>query len=329
MAQPRTTRVRSTGPDLVQVEPRATSTFVNGQFPRRRGLIVVLSVLAGFLLTVVWSAEFVDSTIGDNVANTLLGHDAKETPIAGVLAGIAFAFVSGLAGTFTACNIAAFGAVAPMLGEGGRWSRLAQILKPLAWLSVGMIAVSAVYGAIVGFVGTSMPQFSTAANTPGTLSPRSIQSMVVFGLIGLAMCYIGLAALGLVPDPFARIARRFPNAPMVFMGVLIGGFLVGRPFALFRQMFRDAAESGNPLYGAAAFTLQSLGNIVVMAVLFLILSAVAGSGVRRWLAARPARIAVLTAVALLVAGAFTFLYWDVRLLARREILPWYPTAPWA
>ncbi|BCB74085.1 hypothetical protein ACFQ1L_38425 [Phytohabitans flavus] len=153
--------------------------------------------------------------------------------------------------------------------------------------------------------------------------------MVVFGLIGLAMCYIGLAALGLVPDPFARIARRFPNAPMVFMGVLIGGFLVGRPFALFRQMFRDAAESGNPLYGAAAFTLQSLGNIVVMAVLFLILSAVAGSGVRRWLAARPARIAVLTAVALLVAGAFTFLYWDVRLLARREILPWYPTAPWA
>ncbi|BCB74084.1 hypothetical protein Pflav_004940 [Phytohabitans flavus] len=88
-----------------------------------------------------------------------------------MLAGIAFAFVSGLAGTFTACNIAAFGAVAPMLGEGGRWSRLAQILKPLAWLSVGMIAVSAVYGAIVGFVGTSMPQFSTAANTPGTLSP--------------------------------------------------------------------------------------------------------------------------------------------------------------
>jgi hypothetical protein len=153
--------------------------------------------------------------------------------------------------------------------------------------------------------------------------------MVVFGLIGLAMCYLGLATLGVVRDPFARIAKRFPNAPMVFMGVLIGGFLIGRPFALFRQMFRDAAESGNPLYGAAAFTLQSIGNVVVMAVLFLILAYFAGGRLHRWVSANPRRITVVTAVALIVAGAFTFLYWDVRLLARREILPWYPVAPWS
>ncbi|MFC0529847.1 hypothetical protein [Phytohabitans kaempferiae] len=326
------TRRQKVVPAGIQLDfdPQARSAFVNGHFPRRRGLIILLSVIGGFLLTVVWSAEFVDQTIGDNVANTLLGHDAKETPIAGIAAGIAFAFVSGLAGTFTACNIAAFGAVAPMLGAGGgRWARLVQTLKPLAWLSVGMIAISATYGAIVGLVGTSMPQFSTAANTPGSLSPRSIQSMVVFGLIGLILCYLGLAALGVVPDPFARISRRFPNAPMVFMGVLIGGFLIGRPFALFRQMFRDAAESGNPLYGAAAFTLQSIGNIVIMAVLFLILAYATGSRLQRWLTARPTRMTVIIAVAFIVAGAFTFLYWDVRLLARREIIPWYPEAPWA
>ncbi|WP_243710564.1 hypothetical protein [Micromonospora sp. KC213] len=307
-----------------------TSTFVNGHFPRRRGLIVALSVLAGFLLTVVWSAEFVDRTIGDNVANTLLGHDAKQTPIQGIAAGVLFAFVSGVAGTFTACNIAAFGALAPLSGStGGRWRRFTAPLRPLGWLSVGMIAVSAAYGALVGLVGTSMPQFSTAPNTPGGLSPRSVQSMVVFGVIGLIMIYLGLASLGVVPDPFARIARRYPNAPMVFMGALIAGFLIGRPFALFRQMFRDAAESGNPLYGAAAFTLQSVGNIVIMAVLFLLLAWLAGSRLHRWFAARPSRLATLTAVAFIVAGAFTFLYWDVRLLARREIIPWYPTAPWA
>ncbi|GFJ96561.1 hypothetical protein [Phytohabitans rumicis] len=153
--------------------------------------------------------------------------------------------------------------------------------------------------------------------------------MVVFGVIGLAMTYLGLAALGLVRDPFERIARRYPNAPMVFLGVLIGGFLIGRPFGLFRQLFRDAAESGNPLYGAAAFILQSLGNILIMAVIFAALALVSGTRLRRWLAARPARIAVITAVALIVAGVFTFLYWDVRLLARREIIPWYPTAPWS
>ncbi|MFI9008099.1 hypothetical protein ACIGNX_12785 [Actinosynnema sp. NPDC053489] len=319
---------------LVQREPRtaaaATSSFVNGHFPRRRGLVLALASLGGFLLTVVWSAQFVDSTIGDNVANTLLGHDAKETPIQGIAAGIAFAFVSGIAGTFTACNIAAFGAVAPMLGHtGSRWSKLAATLKPIGWLAVGMIPVSALYGVLVGVVGTRMPQFSTAATAPGTLNGRSVQSLIVFGVIGLVMFYLGLAALGYVRDPFRGIARRFPNAPMVFMGVLIGGFLIGRPFALFRQMFRDAAESHNPLYGAVAFTLQSVGNIVIMALLFLALAYFTGGRLQRWLSAKPSRIAVVTAVALIVAGVFTFMYWDIRLLARREIIPWYPTAPWA
>jgi MFS family permease len=309
---------------------RATSLLVTGRFPRRPGLVILVSVLVGFLLTVIWSAEFVDQTIGDNVANTLLGHDAKETPISGMVAGVVFAFVSGLAGTFTACNIAAFGAVAPLLASPtSRWERLRRQLAPLGWLAAGMIAVSATYGVVVGLVGTRMPQFSTATSAPGTISPRLVQSMVVFGVIGLVLVYLGLAALGVVPDPFARVAARFPNAPLVVLGALIGGFLIGRPFPLFRQMFRDAAESGNPLYGAAAFTLQSLGNIVVMAALFLLLTLLGGGRLQRWLTADPSRIAVIIGVALLVAGVFTVLYWDVRVLARREILPWYPVAPWA
>jgi MFS family permease len=314
-----------TGPAAPASVHQTTSTLA---VPHHRGRIILLSVVAGFLLTVVWSAEFVDRTIGDNVANTLLGHDAKETPITGVLSGIVFAFVSGIAGTFTACNIAAFGAMAPMLGgQPTRRDRMRATLRPLAWLSVGMVAVSGLYGAIVGAVGTSMPQFATAKNVAGTLSGRSIQSMVVFGVIGVAMVYMGLAALRVVPDPFERISARFPQAPLVFMGVLIGGFLIGRPFALFRQMFRDAAESGNPFYGAAAFVLQSLGNILIMAVLLLIMVNLTGLG--RWLNAKPGRLVTVSAVGLIVAGVFTFLYWDVRLLARREILPWYPVAPWS
>nr|MDT0656866.1 hypothetical protein [Micromonospora sp. DSM 115978] len=332
MAQTSTSPPLRRAPQQVRLnaEPAATSLFVNGHFPQRRGLIIALSVLGGFLLTVVWSAQFVDRTIGDNVANTMLGHDAKETPIAGISAGILFALVSGIAGTFTACNIAAFGAVAPLVGgTAGRWQRLVQLLKPLGWMSVGMLAVSATYGAVVGLVGTSMPQFSTAQSSPDGLSPRLIQAMVVYGIIGLIMIYLGLAALGVVRDPFARIARSFPNAPMVFMGALIGGFLIGRPFALFRQMFRDAAESGNPLYGAAAFSLQSIGNIVIMSVLFLILAYTAGGALQRWSSARPSRLAALTAAAFIVSGAFMVLYWDVRLPSMRDmLLPWYPLAPW-
>lgn len=296
--------------------------------PSRRGLVVGLSVLAGFLLTAVWSAEFVDRTIGDTVANGLLGHDAKQTPITGAVAGIAFAFVSGIAGTFTACNIAVFGAVAPLLGgAGGRRRRIAAALRPLGWMAAGMLAVSCAYGAVVGLAGASMPQFSTAQTTG--IPPRLVQSMVVFGLIGAVMIWLGLAALRLVPDPLARVSRRFPPAPMVLLGVLIGGFLIGRPFPLFRQMFRDAAQSGDPLYGAAAFALQSIGNTVVMAVLLLALTLTAGPSLHRWFSARPARLPTVTAVAMLVAGAFTVLYWDLRVPSRFDLIPWYPTAPWA
>jgi hypothetical protein len=293
---------------------------VDEAVPARRWLVVGLSALAGFLLTVLWSARFVDGVIGQNVANTLLGHDAESTEITGVAAGILFALVTGLAGTFTACNIAVFGTLAPMLGRAPTWrDRSRAALGPLLWLSVGMVAVSAIYGAVVGLVGTSMPQFSTAQNIPGELSARSIQSMIVFGLIGLAMIYLGLAALKIVPDPFRDRTR----ARMVFLGVLVGGFLIGRPYPLFRHMFRDAAERGDPFYGAAAFVLQSVGNILVMAVLLVVVAAVFGGALGRWLTADPRRTVVLTAAGLIVAGVFTVMYWDLRLLSNRDII-WYP-----
>uniref|UniRef100_UPI0036F3EB3A hypothetical protein n=3 Tax=Bacillati TaxID=1783272 RepID=UPI0036F3EB3A len=130
-------------------------------------------------------------------------------------------------------------------------------------------------------------------------------------------------------DPFAKASRRFPQAQTVFMGVLVGGFLVGRPYPLFRQLFRDAAQSGNPLYGASAFLLQSIGNVLVIAVVFFLLAYFAGGRAAAWMTADPGRMAAVTAVTLIVAGVFTFLYWDVRILARREVIPWYPIAPWA
>jgi hypothetical protein len=164
-----------------------------------------------------------------------------------------------------------------------------------------------------------MPQFSTVPNVPGELSARSIQSMIVFGLIGLAMVYLGLAALKIVRDPFANS----PRARMIFLGVLVGGFLIGRPYPLFRHMFRDAAERGDPFYGAAAFVLQSVGNIIVMALLLVIVAAVFGGRLGRWLTADPRRAVVMTAAGLIVAGVFTFMYWDLRLLSNRDII-WYP-----
>ncbi|MGW7443689.1 hypothetical protein [Kitasatospora sp. NPDC054795] len=304
-----------------------TSLFVTGDFPRRRWLTLLLSTVGGLLLAYAWNAKLVDDEIGFTSADALLGHDAHGTPITGVVSGILFAFVSGLAGSFTACNIAAFGAVGPLVGQAPSLrGRFLHVARPLGWIFAGMAPVSAAYGALVGLVGTHLPQFSTAASKG--LTPRSIQSMATFGLIGLVMIVLGLAAAGLVRDPLAGLSRRFPNAPLVLVGALIGGFLVGRPYPLFRDLFRHAANTHNPLYGAGAFLLQSIGNIAVMALLFVLLTYAAGGRLRRVLAARPARISVLTAAAFLVAGVFTVVYWDVRILGRLGYI-WFPASPWS
>jgi hypothetical protein len=295
--------------------------------PRHRARLVVLGVLAGAIAAALWSFTFVDSVIGDNVANTLLGHNAKGTAITGVAAGAIFAFVSGLAGTFTACNVAAFGAVVPLVRQGDSWHhRLGETMRPLSRLAVGMIVVSGLYGAIGALIGERLPQLTTATVGDG-LPVRLIQASVVFGIIGLAFIWLGLAAIGLLPDPLARLERRFPNARLVVLGALVGGFLIGRPFPLFHKLFAYAAQTHNPLYGAAVFILQSLGNVVVMSVLFALLMLVAKGRFARWLAAKPSRLATVTAVAFIVAGSFTFLYWDVRLPAMFGY-GWYPTAGW-
>lgn len=305
---------------------RQTSLFVDGYFPRRKAVVLLVSVVVGFLVAYAWSAQTADDRIGMNTANALLGHDANSTPIAGVGSGILFAFVTGFAGSFTACNVACFGAVGPLVGSATtRREKFAAAIKPIGWMAVGMLPVSAVYGAIVGVVGTRMPQYATKP-TKG-LSPRSIQSMIAFGTIGLIMVVLGLAALGVVADPLAPVARRFKNAPLILMGALVGGFLIGRPYPLFRDMFRSAATHHNPLYGATAFALQSVGNIIVMAVLFLLLSYGLGGRVQRWLTAKPGRTAIVTSVAFIAAGVFTMVYWDVKVLARSGY-GWFPTAPW-
>lgn len=292
--------------------------------PPRVGRIVVLSALAGVLLAVVWSYHFVDSVIGDNVANTLLGHDAKETALAGAGAGLLFAFVSGLAGTFTACNVAMAASIGPMSQAGSAHaarSSLRSLLRPVGWLTLGMVAVSGAYGFVGVLLGERLPQLST--ERVGDLPVRLVQSSVVFGVIGLALIWLGLAALGVLPDVFAGR----PVARVVTLGALIGGFLIGRPYPLFNKLFHWAVDEGNPLYGAAAFILQSLGNVLVVTAAFALLIVGTRGGFLRWLAGSPARTAVITGSLLVALGVFTVVYWDVRLPAMFGY-GWFPTMPW-
>ncbi|MEU1590512.1 hypothetical protein [Micromonospora sp. NPDC005710] len=287
--------------------------------PHRNGVIIAVSVAAGVLLAVLWSYEFVDSVIGDSVASGLLGHDAKATAISGTAAGLVFAFVSGLAGTFTACNIAMLASIGPLgAASGGNGDRLRLLLRPVGYLSLGMVSVAAVYGFVGVLLGDRLPQLST--ETAGGVPVRIIQSSVVFGVIGLALIYLGLAAIRTVPDVFADR----PVARVVTLGALIGGFLIGRPYPLFNKLFHWAVDSGNPLYGSAAFVLQSLGNIVVVTALFALLIMLTRGRFISWLAADVRRSMVLSGALLIALGVFTVVYWDVRVPSIFGF-GWFPT----
>lgn len=292
--------------------------------PVRRVPLIVFSVLAGFAIAVLWYAQLSDTDIGVNAANGILGHNALTTSIGGSAAGILFAFATGLAGSFTACNVAAFSAVAPLMEDARSVrSRMQLALRPLGWLTVGLIVVAGSYGAIGATLGKSIPQLSTAM-IGNKVPERVLQSVIVFSVIGLVFIYLGLAAIDVVPDPLRRLTQRFPHTPQLVMGALIGGFLIGRPWPVFYKMFEYAASTHNGFYGALIFILIGLGNILLMALLFLALSM---SRFQHWLRADPARIAKFTASALLIGGAFTFIYWGVRAPANFGY-GWFPHMPW-
>lgn len=298
--------------------PQAADMKLSG-----RGPLLILSIFAGLVLAILWSAQLVDDDIGVNSANGMLGYNSVNSSITGIGAGIIFSFITGLAGTFTACNVAAFSALAPLMDDApGLATRMRMALRPLGWLSLGLIIVAGSYGAIGASLGKQIPQLSTVP--VWHMPQRVIQAMIVFGVIGVIFIYLGLAAAAIVPDPFRRAAARFPHLPQLVMGALIGGFLIGRPYPLFFKTFEYAASTHNAFYGAASFILVALGNVVIMAILFLALSA---TQFANWLQAKPARVAKFSAASLLAGGSFTFFYWAVRLPARFGY-GWFPHMPW-
>src|SRR5256712_10281890 len=213
---------------------------------------------------------------------------------------IGSALVWGLTGTFTACNVAGLSAIAPL--SAGRRPSLPSAVRSLGWLALGTGVVAGLYGAIAALIGPSIPQLSHAL--VGQLPIRLIQSMVVFGILGLVLVAMGLAAMGRVRVDLPRPDGRYAAARLVLIGGLIGAFLIGRAFAVFVKIFEYAAATHNPALGVFVFVLQSLGNIALLALIFLLVATVGRGRIVRWLAARPDRLARFNAVALLVAGPF-------------------------
>ena len=252
-----------------------------------------LSILLGGIIAMLWSYHFVDSVIGDTVANGLLGYDAKQAPLHGYLSTAFFALVTGLAGTFTACNICAISCVGPVANGA---TTLSEAAKPVGKLLFGALTVSVLYGFFAVIFAAYLPQYTNETYF-GFYQGRLLQASLIFVPIGILMLSWGWN--GKVPSPFV-------------LGAMIGAFLIGRPFPLFRKMFESAVETHNPFFGAGTFALQALGNIALI-VLFIFLVSISGHRVRRWLHLNSVKIA---SIGFLIGGMFLVVYWGIRIPLR-------------
>ncbi|WP_051400105.1 hypothetical protein [Haloechinothrix halophila] len=288
--------------------------------------VVLVSMLAGVAMAILWSPAFVDTVIAGGIADPVFGESIRDATITGSGMAMAFAFMTGFAGMFTACNVAVFSALAPMSARTSTVRRqVAGMLRPIGWLLLGAVVVSGLYGVIGVLFADSLPQLSEGSI--GGVPARLLQASIVFGLIGLVMLWRGLAYAGVTPNPFAAISVRHPRAEIVFLGGLIGAFLIGRPFPPFRNLFAYAAETRDPLLGFVTFALQSIGNVLGVVLLFVLLTVLTRGGFQRWLHARPGRHARFAAGAFLLVGAFLVVYWGVKLGHWADLFGW-PRLPY-
>jgi hypothetical protein len=281
----------------------------------RAWLVIPASMATGLLIAVLWSAQLADDTVGVTVASKLVGTDAATTSIGNSLFAMAFAIAAGLGTTFTACNVCVFSCIAPLAREKGATRASAGRLMGL--MAAGIVLVTLVYGVVGALFGSSVPSLSTSMTTVlGHKYPvRLLQSDVVFTVLGLVLLAWGLTTLQVIRNPFRALTARYAWLTPVFLGVIIGGFTVGRPYPLFHKLFIYASQTGDPLLAGVLTALQGLMNVALMGAIFLLLSRGTGGRFEAWLTSKPLRAATITAVSLFIGGAFLISYWTFRVPA--------------
>lgn len=128
-----TTTTQPLGEEDPPTSARPSSALSSRPSRLRPGPHTAISLLLGIAIAVLWSARLVDEDIGVNTANGLRGGNAESASLSGTVVRLVFALVTGLAGTFTACNVAVFSAIAPHLQDDATMSgRLRRAMRPLA-----------------------------------------------------------------------------------------------------------------------------------------------------------------------------------------------------
>ncbi|SRR5712691_3920721 len=294
-----------------------TQEAVSGTYALTRRIAWAASSIGlGVLIAGFWNYKLVDGFGREVVtANTIGNSHQLATSFAsnGVGFGLVFAAIAGLAATFTACNCVVFAMLPGLACSTDRAASRRSALRLLLRFAIGVVLVGAIYGVYVGTLGAA------GASKFNAIPSRLLQAEVVFTVLGVVLVIWGAIEFGFLNF----IVRRIPDGLKQFiatpatrasiMGVMVGLFAVGRPYPIFRDLLVYAASSHNPLYGAAVMSIQGIGQIALMVVLFLILVWAFGSRLTQWVASRPAQPALVTAIALVAGGSYFIFYWGIAL----------------
>ncbi len=295
----------------------AGETAYSRLFPniRSRVLWAVCAIITGVLIAGFWNYHWVDGFGKEFVAGQTIGDTERLSGSfneQGIGFGFIFAIVAGLAATFTACNCVVF-AMLPGLAcsSDAKGSPRQVALKAFGVFTLAVLLVCFVYGAYVGSLGTErIATFNERTN-------RLAQAQITFTILGGVMFVWGLIAFGFLDRIIASLPSRLlhvfasPLGKAALMGVLVGLFAVGRPFPVFRDFLAYAAASESSLYGGAVMVLQGIGQILVMALLFLLLLVPFSKRIASWASRHPGKLEQFSAAALLAGGSYFIFYWGL------------------
>lgn len=225
--------------------------------------------------------------------------------------GLVLAFVSGVTMIFTPCGMPLIFGLNSIAREGRE--RGHSWLPPFALFTVGIVAVMAVWGAVIGLAGHGIVDFLASEEHRFTVTE------VLYSLLGALALLMALWEFGWVRLPRigghrampAGMARLNPYPRSLAMGAALGGgFGVGCPFPTYQAILAWAALVGNPFYGAAALAANALGRA---APLFVVGGLVYGGAeqrtVARWLVGHSARAKLINGTALAAFGALMLVLW--------------------
>ena len=270
--------------------------------------LLVLSIAIGLFFTYIFASSDVFKQVALNLQTIISGTTATAIGgIPGAGSALLIAFAVGFSMVVTPCFFPVLLTFMPSVKKGGK----SEWLGSLLWYSLGLIAVGALLGGIVGLLGKGIlaliNQFSSSS---------LILAIIIFSIIGVLVLIFGLGDLGFIHLPhfggpkFERTQNLEGYKKSFVNGALVGGALgAGCPFPTYHAVLIWAAVVGNPFFGALLLGLLSFGRVLPLLVIGLTAYSVNPQRIVTWISEKGKLVHTINGVSMVILGIFLITFW--------------------